>query len=171
MSFDPLHGHEALRRGRWSESGAEYFPTFCTAERKSGLTEPSLLHSIRREAERLSSESVWQLRTGVVMPDHIHLLVEMSSDSELAVAVRLFKGRLSPTLRQAALQWQPAYFDHRMRPDEDRLPVFRYIFLNPYGASLIPSSEKWPGYYCCPQDWAWFAPLTEKDCPLPEWLA
>ena len=171
MPFDPHHGHEALRRGRWSESGAEYFLTFCTAGRRTGLTEPTLLKSIWLEAERLEAESVWNLRTGVVMPDHVHLLVEISARSGLTAAVLLFKGRLVPILRGAVLRWQPAYFDHRLRPDEDRLPVFRYIFLNPYRANLLNFSEKWPGYYCCPLDWAWFAPLTDKDGPLPEWLA
>ncbi len=171
MPFEPKHGHEALRRGRWSESGTEFFLTFCTASRKPGLTEPTLLKSIWLEAERLTKESVWHLRTAVVMPDHLHLLAEIGSSSDLAAAVPLFKGRLVPALRSAALQWQPAYFDHRMRPDEHRLPVFSYLFLNPYRASLLAQNEKWPGYYCCPQDWAWFAPLTDKDCPLPEWLA
>ena len=171
MPFDPHHGHEALRRGRWSETGAEYFLTFCTTDRQPGLTQPALLKSIWSEADRLGTESEWYLRTGVVMPDHLHLLVEISSPAGLAGAVRRFKGRLAPVLRRTALRWQPAYFDHRMRPEEDRLPVFRYIFLNPNRASLIVQNKKWPGYFCCPQDWTWFAPLTDKECPLPEWLA
>lgn len=116
-------------------------------------------------------ESVWSLRTGVVMPDHIHLLVEISSVTGLAGAVRLFKGRLTPILRKAGVQWQPAYFDHRRRPDEDRLPVFIYIYLNPYHAKLLTPDQVWSGYFCSEDEWKWFEPLTDYSCPQPEWLA
>ena len=123
------------------------------------------------EAGRLCLESVWSLRTGVVMPDHIHLLVEISSVTGLAGAVRLFKGRLTPILRKAGVQWQPAYFDHRRRPDEDRLPVFIYIYLNPYRAKLLTPDQVWSGYFCGEDEWKWFEPLTDYSCPQPEWLA
>ena len=104
------------------------------------------------------------------MPDHEHLLVTLSEDVDLATAVRLYRGRTSVILRTAGLRWQRGYFDHRLRPDEDRLPVFLYLFLNPYRAGLLPDSGKWAGYYCRPDDWVWFAPLTESGCPQPEWL-
>ena len=105
------------------------------------------------------------------MPDHVHLLVVIGDASDLAGAVRLFKGRLVPVLRKAGLQWQQAYFDHRLRTGEDCLPVFLYLFLNPYRAKLLGQGEKWVGYYCSEADWAWFEALTNESCPLPEWLA
>lgn len=171
MAFDPLHGHAALRRGRRSESGAEYFLTFCTLNKKQGLAVPSLAKPIKSAASKLETESLWTLRTGVIMPDHIHFLISLGSTASLTDAVRLFKGRLSPVLRQAGLRWQPAYFDHRLRAGEDVLPVFLYIFLNPYRAGLIPQAAKWSGYYCCANDWSWFEPLTNAETPFPEWLA
>jgi hypothetical protein len=48
--------------------------------------------------------------------------------------------------------------------------VFRYVFLNPYRAGLLGPADKWHGYYCDAEDWAWFAPLTSRECPFPEWL-
>jgi hypothetical protein len=74
-------------------------------------------------------------------------------------------------LRSEGLRWQRGYFDHRLRPDEDRLPVFLYLYLNPYRAGLLATSDLWSGYYCRPDDWAWFAPLTDEGSPMPEWLA
>ncbi|MDI1320394.1 MAG: transposase [bacterium] len=129
------------------------------------------MKSVWLEAGRLDQEAAWTLRTGVAMPDHVHLLVEVSSLPGLAGVVRLFKGRLAPTLRKAGLKWQPAYFDHRRRPDEDRLPVFLYIYLNPYRAKLHSEKQTWPGYFCSQGDWRWFGPLTSQSCPIPEWLA
>jgi REP element-mobilizing transposase RayT len=128
MPFDSNHGHKALRRGRWSESGAEYFLTFCTDFRQPGLTNPNILSAVWSATSRLDQELAWHLQTGVVMPDHMHLLVDIYSSLRLAEAVRLFKGRLAPILRQAGLRWQPAYFDHRLRSAEDRLPIFMYIY-------------------------------------------
>jgi REP element-mobilizing transposase RayT len=171
MPFDPLHGHAALRRGRWSDSEAEYFLTFCTADRRPGLTAPEVMTAILLEANQLGKDSIWTLRSGVVMPDHVHLLVKIASPTGLAGAVRLFKGRLTPILRPTDLRWQPAYFDHRLRPNEDRLPVFIYIYLNPYRAKLLKPGKVWSGYFCDEDDWAWFEQLTEYSCPQPEWLA
>ena len=105
------------------------------------------------------------------MPDHVHLLAEINSATGLADAVRLFKGRLTPFLRNADLRWQPAYFDHRLRPDEDRLPIFIYIYLNPYRAKLLTSDQVWPGYFCAKEEWSWFEQQTNHWCPQPEWLA
>ena len=105
------------------------------------------------------------------MPDHVHLVVGLQINADLSAAVRLFKGRLTPALRARGIAWQPAFFDHRMRTDEDRLPVFRYIFLNPYRANLIKSDDRWPGSHCASADWEWFSSLTDNECPFPEWLA
>ncbi|MBI3886593.1 MAG: transposase [Opitutae bacterium] len=171
MAFDPRHGYNALRRGRWSQSGAEYFLTLCTANRQAGLAAFDLVEKIWHEADQLESAGTWTLRTGVVMPDHLHLLARLPGEADLSATVRLFKGRLTPALRTHGIAWQPAFFDHRMRLDEDRLPVFRYLFENPYLANLIKFDERWPGYHCAPADWGWFSSLTNSDCPFPEWLA
>lgn len=105
------------------------------------------------------------------MPDHIHLLVGLGENTELSGAIRLFKGRLSPTLRAAGLKWERGYYDHRIRADEDRLPIFLYIFLNPYRRNYLAAAQTWHGYTCAKEDWAWFGELTSSDCPYPEWLA
>ena len=112
----------------------------------------------------------WRLCPAVVMPDHIHLLVELCVPSELSETVRLFKGRSAGVLRQQGIKWQRGYFDHRLRTSEDILPVFPYIFLNTYRAGLVPAGKQWSGYYCSPDDWLWFEPLTDSSLPFPEWL-
>lgn len=164
------HGHEALRRGRWSSSGAEYFLTLCTHDRRPGLTEPSVFSAVFIHAHQLTAEGGWNLRTATVMSDHLHLLFTLGDRAELSAVIRLFKGRLAPVLRASGLRWQRACFDHRLRPDEDRLPVFLYIFLNAYRAGLVAPDEIWPAYFCSDDDWRWFEPLTDTSCPFPAWL-
>ena len=171
MAYRAGHGHEALRRGRWSAPRAEYFLTICTHDRRRGLSDEPLLSRILEEAHRRETESDWSVRTLVVMPDHLHLLVVLGESMELAESLRLFKGRMAPQLRKHDLRWERGYFDHRVRVDEDRWPLFGYVFLNPYRAGLVSAEEKWPGYYCAPTDWAWFGPMTDEACPYLEWLA
>jgi putative transposase len=163
-------GHKALRRGRWSAGGAEYFLTINTHDRATGLSEPALGCAILSAAHRLTREGVWYLRCATVMPDHLHLLIVLGERIGLHDAIRLFKGRLAPVLRVAKLRWQRTYFERRLRMGEDRLPIFLYIYLNAYRAGLVTRDEKWLGYFCCLEDWQWFEPLTNSNCPFPEWL-
>ena len=163
-------GYAALRRNRYSISNAEYFLTLNTHLREVGLCVPPLLEKISAVKEALEVQSLWQVRCSVVMLDHLHLLIRLIGDKSLQETMRLFKGRLSPALRAAGLKWQDGFYEHRMRDNEDRTPVFIYIFLNPYRAELIARTQSWPGYFCSDKDWNWFSKLTDNELPMPEWL-
>jgi REP element-mobilizing transposase RayT len=104
------------------------------------------------------------------MPDHFHFLITLGPHGDLAEAMRQFKGPLAPLLRKQGVRWQKSFYDHHLRDDDDRLPVFLYIFLNPYRADLAAVGEKWPRYYCAPEDWEWFGGMTNESHPFPEWL-
>lgn len=159
-----------MRRGRWSAGGAEYFITVCTNCRATGLEAREITDALFAEARKLTLDGAWTVRTAVIMRDHVHLLVVLGASMDLAVVMRLFKGRTAPMLRTAGMRWQRGYFDHRVRAEEKRLPVFLYIYLNPYRARLVDTAKKWPGYFCTPEDWAWFSPMTNQGCPFPGWL-
>jgi REP element-mobilizing transposase RayT len=89
MAFDPEHGHAALRSGRWSESGADYFLTFCTLNRQAGLNDAVIQQSIWSEIAKMENESAWHVRTATIMPDHLHLLITLGEGFGLAEVVRL----------------------------------------------------------------------------------
>lgn len=165
-----LRGYGALRKGRWSERRRDYFLTICARRPATGLPNELIGTALAAELRRLENEGHWHVRSSVIMPDHLHLLITLEDSISLSAIVRLFKGRLSPVLRVARLHWQPSFYDHCMRSGDDLLPVFLYIFLNPYRANLAAVTEKWPGYYCSLEDWAWFGQLTDEELPFPEWL-
>ncbi|MBI3886222.1 MAG: transposase [Opitutae bacterium] len=144
--------------------------TLCTDGKRLGLSAPVVTRDLITGALLLEQESVWTVRTMTVMPDHAHLLVTLGDTHPLSASIRLFKGRSSATLRSSGLRWERGCFDHRLRVEENRLPIFQYIFLNAYRTKLLPPDQRWPGYYCHPLDWAWFEPLTNESCPFPEWL-
>jgi putative transposase len=163
-------GYGALRIGRFSISDATYFLTICLQRPQTGLSNEALLAKILAEIHRLGESAHWTMRTGVVMPDHMHLLPVLGRQEDLSQTIRLFKGRLAIALRGFGLSWQPSFYDHRLRSTQEVLPTFRYIFLNPYHEGLIGAGEKWPGHFCAKQDWEWFKDLTSEEMPFPEWL-
>lgn len=136
----------------------------------AGLEAAVITEAILAAAKKLEEDGAWSLRTAVVMCDHVHLLVVLGEQAELAAAMRLLKGRTALVLRTVGLRWERGYFDHRLRLDEERLPVFRYVFLNPDRSDLLKLDEQWPGYFCAPEDWAWFKEQTNDESPFPEWL-
>lgn len=143
-------GFSALRRGRVSAVGAEYFLTLTLRRPLApgrSLAAPDLLERLRHRWIELEAEKHWCVHCAVVMPDHVHLLVTLLG-AELAQVVRLFKGPLSPALRTCGLHWQGNYFDHRLRTDDALEPIARYMWLNPYRAGLVDASEVWGGWWC-----------------------
>lgn len=163
-------GYAALRRFRESKPNAEYFLTINLAKRGRGLERQLLTAAVIGQWDRLEAENHWLVRTATVMPDHLHLLVRMGESNSLEECIKLLKGRVSPCLRAGTLRWQDGFYEHQLRPADDVLAVFLYIFLNPYRAGLILETEIWPGYRCRPEDWDWFGQLTRESIPQPEWL-
>ena len=169
-ALDPTKGHAALRRGRFSSPGATYFLTLCTADKRVGLTTDSVPQAIHREIADMEADGTCTGRCHVIMPDHLHALIVLGERLSLARAVQRLKAKTSAVLHSAGLAWERGFFDHKLRADEPVDPIFRYIYLNPYRANLLPISERWPHYHCAAADWAWFSRQLDRDLPIPDWL-
>jgi putative transposase len=170
MGFDPTKGHAALRRGRYSQPSAEYFLTLCTDGRLQGLTTQPLAKVIMNELQAMVADETWYVRCAVIMPDHLHLLAILGERLPLGKAVQRFKAKTSAVLQARRLAWERGFFDRKMRPGDDRLAIFRYIYLNPYRARLVPVEQEWPHYFCREDDWRWFREMLDVERPYPEWL-
>lgn len=105
-----------------------------------------------------------------VMPDHVHLLVKLGDRMSLGQSIKRLKAKTSACLASVGSTWERDFFDRQMREWDDERAVFLYIYLNPYRAGLSQRSERWPWYYCRPEDWAWFQAYLDRDLPPPEWL-
>ncbi len=119
----------------------------------------------------MEADATWALRCGVIMPDHLHLFVSLGDRLPLSRCLQRLKAKTCASLQAADLAWERGYFDHRMRPDDDAAPVFRYIDLNPYRAGLLPLDRRWSQYWCRAEDWEWFRTQLDRDLPVPDWLA
>jgi REP element-mobilizing transposase RayT len=120
----------------------------------------------------MAADQSWQLRCAVVMPDHIHALAVLGERLSLGQAIGRLKSKTKSSLRgiPASLAWERDFYDHHVRPDEDRLPIFRYILLNPHRAGLCAREDRWPWYFCREEDCAWFKDQLDVERPYPEWL-
>lgn len=170
MILIPVREPELLRPSRWSSPHEDHFLTLCLDRRAPGLATPRFNAEFHAATHLLTLERQWQVRTAIVMPQQVHLLVTLHEQADMPAVVALFKDCLALCLQRAGLHWELGYCDRRLHPGEDHLPPFLYIFQNPYRAGLIAPTEKWPGYYCAEGDWAWFAPLTRTTCQFPGWL-
>jgi REP element-mobilizing transposase RayT len=170
MQLKAYRGYGALRVGRRSFQNSDYFLTGCLERPHSGLCDPLVAEAVRGQLFELERSGPWHLRTFVIMADHFHLLATLTAETQISGLVRTIKGPLTPVLRLRGLRWQQSFYDHRLRSSDEVLPTFRYIYLNPYRAGLIEIGQRWPWYYCCPEDAEWFEPLTDDGLPFPEWL-
>ncbi len=84
----------------------------------------------------------------VVLPDHIHLLVD-SNGTVMPSVVRQFKSRFSAAHRSLhrltdGPLWQHRYWDHVIRDEEDLRRHIEYIHHNPVKHGLARGAKEYP---------------------------
>lgn len=142
------HRGHALRRGRHSESGQIYLITAVTDGRNSLFTDSMLARLLVSEMRYLHDERHLESLAWVVMPDHVHWLIELNSMSLPRVIQRL-KSRSAiainrTTGKTGARLWQRGFHDRALRQDEDLIATARYIVANPLRAGLVDRIGDYP---------------------------
>jgi putative transposase len=120
-----------------------YFVTICTDQKKQLLTNAGQVETILAILHEESEKHAFIVWGYCFMPDHLHLLVEgNASTSDLKQFLKTFKQRTSylyrnETCGSAGKLWQPSYYEHVLRKDEDTVGVLRYMFNNPVRKELV----------------------------------
>lgn len=135
------HSHEhSLRIGRYSKSGHLYLLTCAVRDRQAVFANFHMGRIVVREMRRLHDCGVVRSLAWVVMPDHLHWLMELRSGS-LATLMQSLKGRsafeINKTYGSGALAWQKGYHDRAVRGEDDLLKMARYVIANPIRAGLV----------------------------------
>jgi len=134
------HGKN-LRKGRVSLSSHAYLVTIVTTSRKPIFAS---FAAARMAARCFHDECVVrhaQTLAFVVMPDHVHWLLQLEEHGRLSEAVRLYKAKVSLSLQRI---WQRGFHDHAVRADEDLRGIARYIIANPLRAGLAKNIGEYP---------------------------
>ncbi|WP_119146984.1 REP-associated tyrosine transposase [Pseudomonas reidholzensis] len=136
-----------LRRGRFSEPGRLYLLTTATHQRKPLFSNFQNARQVVHQLRLSDQEQDCQSLAWVVMPDHVHWLIELKSVT-LGTLMRRFKSRSSRALHKAGVRhepiWQPGYQDRALRKEENIRYVARYIVANPIRARLVTSIRFYP---------------------------
>ena len=129
-----------------------YFITICTDKRKNlfwsdvGAIIDRPENVPLTQLGRLAEQSIQEIPRRypmisvdryVIMPNHIHLLLQIHTDSNgrsmiaptISTVVRLMKGAVRKTAGFPV--WQKGFYDHVVRGDQDYLEIWNYIEGNP----------------------------------------
>ncbi len=144
-------GTKRLRLGRFSSPGVIYFLTSCChAKRKMFLNRDcaKLMCSVFEEVRHETDD---RYLAYVVMPDHIHWLLQLGHRRSLSEAVRLIKGRSARYIHTRTgirgTVWQAGYYDRGVRADEDLVAAAKYLIYNPVRADLVETPEDYPYWF------------------------
>ena len=124
-----------LRRGRFSQVGQIYLLTMVGIDRSSVFADFRTARCVVRVLHEPSVVSVAETLAFVVMPDHVHWLVQLSDGVRLGEVVRRFKAKVTVVLGSPV--WQRGFHDHALRTDEDMVEVARYVVANPVRAGFV----------------------------------
>jgi putative transposase len=104
-----------------------------------------LVLDVLREEEQRQNCAVF---TYCLMPDHLHFLVSPRQDGVSVLKFTdQYKGKTTNRSWTAGWQgklWQPRYFDHIVRAEEDLRVIAEYILNNPVRKGLVERAEDWP---------------------------
>lgn len=136
-----------LRLGRASAEGGVYLLT-AVVDRRGPIFDDWWLGRLVVRQLREAHEDEWvDSLAFVVMPDHIHWLVQLQ-DKTLSELMCRIKSRSSLTVNRALGRkgrlWQKGYHDRGVRREEDLKDFARYVVCNPIRAGLVKRVHDYP---------------------------
>lgn len=141
-------GHRALRKGRHSERGQIYLLTTVTQQRQRLFADWDRAAAASR---LLADPGLWRdskLLCWVLMPDHLHALVELGGGEPLPKLIKRVKSVLAQAVNrqrgESGTVWAVAFHDHALRHEDDLLTIARYVIANPVRAGLVPCVGLYP---------------------------
>jgi len=138
-----FHGKD-LRSGRHSIEGQIYLVTTVTHQREPLFTQWNSSCPVARALHQLSQAD---LLAWVLMPDHLHCLVQLD-DGSLSNFMQKLKSLTALSFNKARKRtgkvWQSGFHDHALRRDEDLKAAARYLVANPVRAGLVSSVRNYP---------------------------
>ncbi len=114
---------------------AVYFVTAVTYNREPLFSEPVLAHLVQDSIFFLRQRGDFRLFAFVIMPDHLHLLLQPADEKPLPAIMHSLKSFTSkrilsprPGMRKV---WQDGYYEHGIRTERELVEKIRYIEANP----------------------------------------
>jgi putative transposase len=134
---------------RFQRAESLHFITFSCYHRLALLESPGARETVEAVLEQTRARHRARVYAYVLMPEHVHLLVNEPPEILLAQFLKAVKQITSRRLRGVREKfWQDRYFDSNIHGEKARSEVIRYIHQNPVKRGLVTSPEqyKWSSY-------------------------
>jgi putative transposase len=145
--------------------GATYFFTVVTHGRAPLLAGPDAVARLREALRYAQVRRPLRVEAMVVLPDHLHCVWTLGEDTDYSVRWQMVKTRFSRGL-DAPLRadggkavWQPRFWEHWIRDEEDLRRHLDYVHFNPVKHGLARTPAEWPyGSFASFVRCGWYAP-------------
>jgi putative transposase len=133
------------RLKHFQQSGQLHFLTFSCYRRRANFTTPHSRACFESSLERVRQSYGLCVYGYVVMPEHVHLLINEPERGCLAQLLQSLKQSVARTLalRAADSFWQARYYDFNVWSESKFVEKLRYIHRNPIVRGLVERPEDW----------------------------
>ena len=147
-NIKPYSGNRSLRCGRYSEPYRLYLITTVTWKRQPFFNDLFVGRIVVEQMRRIQEDGLVQSMAWVLMPNHLHWMVQLMENGDLSRIMFFVKGRsahyINKILNHKGPVWQKAFYDHALRKDEDVRKMARYIIANPMRQGLVKKIDDYP---------------------------
>ena len=146
------------QRIRYQQTGQFHFLTFSSFRRRPYLSTVAAMELFEDALERVRLRYLFAVAGYVVMPEHVHLLVNEPGRGLLSRTVQALKLSVSMRSRERPF-WQAHFYDFNVSSHQKFVEKLRYIHRNPVNH---PSDEDLSlgtpvkrGLVTKPEEWLW----------------
>jgi putative transposase len=129
-------------RIRYQQTGEFHFLTFSCYRRRPYLSTVAAMELFEDAFERIRRRYLFVVAGYVVMPEHVHLLVNEPRRGLLSRTVQALKLSVSVRSRERPF-WQAHYYDFDVSAHEKFVEKLRYIHRNPIRRGMVAKPEDW----------------------------
>ncbi|GMR08466.1 MAG: transposase [Gammaproteobacteria bacterium] len=130
--------------------GSCYFFTVVTKNRENILTTPKSIEILRKSFSSIKRDRPFIINAIVVLPDHLHCIWTLpKDDSDFSNRWKIIKGNYTRSINRIAGRnnarsvWQPRFWEHRIRDENDYLNHVNYIHFNPVKHQYVENPADW----------------------------
>ena len=144
----PIVGYRALRANRVSLPGHVYLITTATHLRRQLFDDFPTARLAVRALNNRKTLGHCELTAWVLMPDHLHAVLQLGDNDALSQAVNRIKSRIARDVNRRLCGtgpvWQAGFHERLLREEEDLKGVARYVVMNPLRAGLVRRVSEYP---------------------------
>ena len=142
---------KSLRLGRYSDEGLFYFLTIITKDRKTLFLNPTIAEIVLDALKWLDQNGRITLVAAVVMPDHLHFVVQLKGTTlpKLMHSLKSYTANeINKAIGRVGHVWERQYYERGIRDEESLMEVVKYCLENPVRKGLVDDFRKYPHWYC-----------------------